>query len=82
VTPAVLAAFFWKRATALGGACSVGAGMAATLLWEFAVQPAMEGTRLGAVDPVIPAVLASVLTLVCVSLAGKRPPREKWLPFF
>ncbi|MFC2173332.1 sodium:solute symporter, partial [Acidobacteriota bacterium] len=34
ITPAILAAFFWKRATAAGGACSVGAGMVATLIWE------------------------------------------------
>jgi len=82
VTPAVLAAFFWKRATPLGGACSVGAGMAATLAWEFGLQPALAGSPLGEVDPVIPAVAVSVLTLVGVSLAGRRPAREKWLPFF
>ena len=82
VTPAVLAAFFWKRATPAAGAASVGAGMVATLLWKFAVQPALEGTALGRVDAVIPAVAASLLTLVLVSLAGRPPAREKWLPFF
>jgi SSS family solute:Na+ symporter/sodium/proline symporter len=82
VTPAVLGAFFWKRATPLGGACSVGAGMAATLLWEFVAQPNLGDSSLGAVDPVIPAILISVLTLVLVSLAGKPPEREKWLPFY
>jgi SSS family solute:Na+ symporter/sodium/proline symporter len=82
VTPAVLAAFFWKRATPLAGAYSVGSGMLATLFWEFVAQPGLDGSLLGRVDPVIPAVLISIVTLVFVSLAGKRPEPEKWLPFF
>lgn len=82
VTPAILAAFFWKRATALGGTLSVAAGMTATLLWEFLIQPALAGTVVGGVDPVIPAVIASLSTLVLVSLGQTPPAREKWLPFF
>jgi SSS family solute:Na+ symporter len=82
VTPAVLAAFFWKRATPLGGAVSVGTGMAATLLWEFLIQPALAGSPLGSVDPVVPATVLSVGALVGVSLAGKPPGRERWRPFF
>jgi len=82
VTPAVLGAFFWKRATPLAGALSVGMGMAATLLWQFVIQPALAGSPLGNVDPVIPAVLLSVGTLVAVSLAGKPPAPDKWKPFF
>ena len=82
LTPALMAAFFWKRATPMGGACSVAAGMVATLAWEFGVQPALAGSPLGGVDPVIPSVMVSLLTLVGVSLAGRRPAREKWLPFF
>ena len=82
VTPAVLAAFFWKRATPWGGALSVAAGMLATVAWEFVVQPALSGTPLGGVDPVIPAVAISLTTLIVVSLSGDRPSRDKWLPFF
>lgn len=82
VTPAILGAFFWKRATPLAGALSVAMGMAATLLWEFLVQPALGDSPLGAVDPVIPAVVLSVGTLVVVSLAGRPPAPEKWRPFF
>jgi len=82
VTPAILAAFFWKRATPLAGALSVGMGMAATLLWEFLVQPALGESFLGTVDPVIPAVVLSVGTLILVSRGGKPPGPEKWGPFF
>ena len=52
------------------------------LLWEFLIQPALSGTGLGAVDPVIPAVIASFSTLILVSLVQAPPAREKWLPFF
>jgi SSS family solute:Na+ symporter/sodium/proline symporter len=82
VTPAVLAAFFWKRATPLGGACSIGAGMIMTILWEFFIQPSLIGSPLGDVDPVIPAVVVSMLTLILVSIVGRPPRREKWAGFF
>jgi SSS family solute:Na+ symporter/sodium/proline symporter len=82
VTPAVLAAFFWKRATPIAGALSVGVGMIMTLLWEFVVQPNLVDSAMGTIDPVIPAVMASISTLVIVSLAGNRPDPKKWLPFF
>jgi len=82
LTPAILAAFTWKRATPLAGACSVATGMITTLLWEFALQPRLSGSALGEVDPVIPAVLLSILTLVVVSLISRPPEREKWQPFF
>jgi SSS family solute:Na+ symporter/sodium/proline symporter len=82
VTPAVLGAFFWKRATPLAGALSVGTGMTATLLWEFLIQPALGESVLGSVDPVIPAVVLSVGVLIAVSLAQRPPDPETWRPFF
>lgn len=82
VTPAILAAFFWKRATPLGGASSVGAGMIMTIAWEFLIQPYLAGSSLGDVDPVIPAVVVSMTTLILVSLAGRAPEPKKWAPFF
>jgi SSS family solute:Na+ symporter len=84
VTPAVLGAFFWKRATPWGGAASVGTGMVVTLLWEWVVQPALSaaGSPWAAVDPVIPAAVSSVVVLVVVSLLGSPPAPEKWAPFF
>lgn len=84
ITPAVLGAFFWKRATPVGGAASVATGMAVTLLWEWVIQPGLEGagSSLASADPVIPAALSSVVVLVVVSLATAAPPPEKWAPFF
>ena len=75
ITPALMGAFFWKRATPAGGVCSLAAGMVITLVWEILGQPF-------AVATVYPALAGSVLSLIIVSLAGKKPGIEKWQPFF
>jgi len=75
ITPAVMAAFFWKRATPAGGASSIAAGMTVTLIWEIGKQP------LG-LPTVYPALAASLLALVVVSLLSKPPDEAKWRPFF
>jgi Na+/proline symporter len=74
ITPSLIAAFFWKRATASGSIASILSGTVTTLLWkQFAEGP---------VDAVIPAILVSVSTLVLVSLMSAPPPQEKVAPFF
>ncbi len=79
VTPAVLAVFFWKRATTAGAVTSIVLGTIVTIAWNLAqntwnFQPD--------VDAVYPALAASVLSLVFVSLATPAPAIEKWKPFF
>jgi SSS family solute:Na+ symporter/sodium/proline symporter len=75
ITPALLAAFFWKRTTVAGGVSSIAAGMIITLIWETSGQPFGMAT-------VYPALAASLLCLVAVSLLGNRPDKTKWQPFF
>lgn len=82
ITPAVLAAFFWKRATPAAGAASIFAGMLTTLGWQFWVQPSLAETTIGAVNAVIPALLFSTATLILVSVATRPPEPAKWAPFF
>lgn len=77
ITPAVMAAFFWKRATPAGGVSAIAAGMIVTLTWE--VFSLTEATGW---ETVYPALLASLICLIGVSLAGKRPDESKWRPFF
>jgi solute:Na+ symporter, SSS family len=84
ITPALLAAFLWKRATAAGAVASITLGAAVTLIWTF-VLPGMEG--FASWNPFLqevtyPAVTTSVLALIGVSLATKRPPDSAWEPFF
>ncbi len=73
VTPAVLAVFFWKRATTAGAIASITLGAAVTVWWNFMGY---------ALDAVYPAVGASVGALVLVSLMTPAPPEAKWKPFF
>jgi solute:Na+ symporter, SSS family len=78
ITPALLAAFVWPRATPQGAVASIAAGMLTTLAWEII------GLRRGTTDSpvyllglqtIYPALVLSIATLVAVSLAT-RPARS------
>jgi len=75
LTPAILAAFFWKRATPAGGVASIAGGMLVTLGWELGGGQAIGAT-------VYPALATSVVLLVGVSLLGRPPAAERWRRFF
>lgn len=77
VTPSLVAALVWKRATAAGAVTSIVTGVATTLIWEFGGY----GTSTG-VDPVIPAICISVVSLIVVSLLTPAPSREQLRPFY
>jgi SSS family solute:Na+ symporter/sodium/proline symporter len=86
ITPALLAAFLWKRVTPAGGTASIAAGMIVTSLITWQQQPltAWLNARWGFTGDVTeymiyPAVLASIFCLVGVSLVTA--PSEKWRPF-
>jgi SSS family solute:Na+ symporter/sodium/proline symporter len=79
LTPALMATFFWRRATVAGGVWSIAAGMAVTVAWEVAKKAI--GHHPLHLPAIYPALVASVLVLVVVSLAGSPPPREKWERF-
>ena len=85
ITPALLASFFWKRATTPGGVSSILVGTFVTIIWKnFGMDssvPASLGLSGVEIDAVIPAILLSVLTLIVVSLLTEPPDKEKWLPF-
>jgi len=74
ITPAVMAAFFWKRATALGGVCSIASGMIVTIVWELLKQPFGWPT-------VYPALVVSVFCLVVGSLVTPKEAESKWRQF-
>ncbi len=67
ITPSLVAALTWKKATAKGALVSIILGVGTTLIWEFGGYGASTG-----VDPVIPAIALSVLSLVIVSLMTQR----------
>jgi Na+/proline symporter len=70
-----VAAFFWKRTTTAGGLSSIVAGTVVAVLWKL--------LGLDAHAPMIfPALAASLLCLIGVSLLTAPPRAEQWRPFF
>ena len=89
VTPALLAAFLWRRVTPLGGTVSVAAGMVTTVVFALLAKSGLASLDLGLFrlpleyDYIIyPAGLASIVSLIVVSLLTARSPEEKWRPFW
>ncbi len=71
ITPALLGALLWRRATRWGGVASILAGMLTTLIWEIAgLVRGVDGVAaypLG-LETAYPALTLSIATLVVVSL--------------
>jgi len=81
LTPVILAAFYWRRATASAAVASIFIGTFVTVFWDTAFihthLPAVLADR----DAIFPALLASLLCLVTVSLLTP-PPTESHLRAF
>ncbi|MBN1360587.1 MAG: sodium:solute symporter family protein, partial [Sedimentisphaerales bacterium] len=72
ITPSLVAAMFWKRATKAGAIASILTGTAVTLIWSEVVVDYVPAYLAG-LDAVLPAITLSVLALVGVSLlTGKK----------
>jgi len=82
ITPALLAAFLWKRATHQGAVASIVSGASVTLLWKFGISDqVMETWNPVLQEPTFPAAGLSILALVVVSLATPAPPPHVWARF-
>jgi len=80
ITPALLAVFFWKRATTPGGVLSILGGMFTTIIWE--VINKINGQHPLGIPAVYPALVVSLVLLIGVSLMTPKPSPDKWKPFF
>jgi len=80
ITPALVAVFFWKRATAAGGVLSIIGGLGTTVIWEI-VNKAQGHLPFG-IPAIYPALALSLFLLIFVSLISAKPSPEKWKPFF
>jgi Na+/proline symporter len=72
ITPALVAAIVWKRATSAGAVTSILAGTVVSLVWgqvDFIRQSLPQA--MSELDAVLPAIIISVLCLVVVSLLTK-----------
>jgi SSS family solute:Na+ symporter/sodium/proline symporter len=91
LTPALLAAFLWKRVTPQGGVACIAGGMGAVVGLVVLSRLGMNFTMIFGGSEfdfassdyiVVPAVLVSISLLVVVSLLTPASPQEKWAPFF
>jgi SSS family solute:Na+ symporter/sodium/proline symporter len=71
LTPVILAAFFWRRATAAAAVSSIAVGTVVTVSWDT-IAPHLPGV-IGQRDAIFPALLTSLVCLVTVSLITTPP---------
>ena len=71
ITPCLVAALLWKRATTAGAISSILAGTVTTLLWEEVIKTHLS-TELAKLDAVLPAISLSVICLIAVSLLTQK----------
>ena len=84
LTPAILAAFLWKRATPAGGTSAIGAGMLVCLVFAILNKMGVDQVWVFRTEGdfiIYPSLIAGLACLILVSLAGKPPAEEKWKPF-
>ncbi len=84
LTPAILAAFLWKRATPAGGTSAIGAGMLVCFVFAVLNKIGVDQVWVFRTEGdfiIYPSLIAGLACLVLVSLLGRPPAEEKWKPF-
>jgi SSS family solute:Na+ symporter len=81
LTPVILSAFFWKRATAPAAVASIATGTVVTVFWDTAFIHTHLPNVLAERDAIFPALLASLLCLATVSLLTPPPSQKQLAPF-
>jgi solute:Na+ symporter, SSS family len=78
LTPVILAAFYWKRATAAGAVACIFTGTFVTVtwgsaFWDTAFRHAHFPASIANQDAILPALLASLACLILVSVVTRAP---------
>ncbi|GGA68498.1 sodium:solute symport protein [Edaphobacter acidisoli] len=81
LTPVILAAFFWKRATATAAVASIAVGTFVTLFWDTPFVHHNIPPIISDRDAIFPALIASVVCLLIVSFFTTPPTRAQLEPF-
>jgi SSS family solute:Na+ symporter/sodium/proline symporter len=81
LTPVILAAFFWRRATGAGAVASIAAGTFVTVLWDTAAVHRLLPAYITERDAILPALLASLFCLFLFSLLTTKPSEAQLAPF-
>jgi len=81
LTPVILAAFFWKRATASAAVASIAVGTVVTISWDTGFVHTHVPAILAQRDAIFPALFASLVALVVGSLLTTAPGPAQLEPF-
>lgn len=81
LTPVILAAFYSKRATAAGAVSAIAVGTVVTISWDLPIIKHLFPAAIAQRDAIFPALAASLLCLIVVSMFSK-PPRPEQLAKF
>jgi len=86
ITPALIAALAWKRATKAGGLSSIIVGTVVSIVF-FALSKVLPADKVPDGDPwgiplIYPALIASLASLIIVSLLTRKPKPEDLEKFF
>ncbi len=81
LTPVILATFYWRRATAAGAVASIAVGTFVTVFWDTGLVHSHLPAVISERDAILPALLASLLCLVIVSLLTTPPAEKQLKPF-
>ena len=73
LTPVILAAFYWKRATASAAVACIFTGTFVTVFWDTPFVHAHFPASIANQDAILPALLASLACLILVSLITQAP---------
>jgi solute:Na+ symporter, SSS family len=81
LTPVILAAFFWRKATAAAAVASIATGTVVTLFWDTPFIHHTLPTVISDRDAIFPALITSLLCLFVVSLVTTPPTPKQLEPF-
>lgn len=86
ITPALIAALAWKRATRAGGVASIVSGALTALIFELVIPNFFPGVMRGGdawgIPSIYPSLAVSLFFLIACSLAGKRQSEEQLKALF
>ena len=84
ITPALIAAFIWKRTTWQGAVASILTGSIVTMVWTFYLskQDFYASWSPFLQEVTYPAVVSSLIALIGISLLTPKPSEALWKPFF
>ncbi len=84
ITPALLAAFLWKRATSQGAIASILTGATVTIVWTYFLPQWYHFKQFNPFlqELTYPAAGLSIFMLICVSLLTEPPEKKSLAQFF